>query len=222
MSVGGWDQDHPDDSCPASEVWKAFKAWNRGVVARPDLGFHGYDGIDWDIEGSDTPSNPANSMSVSLLDLIGEVSKMAKKEGYVVSMAPMESYLDPSTTLFNRSLLQPYPEWENLAPNFSYHGRNVLAYLLAKHGEVSLEEEAVGGWGYTALWKGWWGGGGVIIRDSEGASDEEKKKKLLTFDIISVQFYETYSHANFAILHQGVDPGRYFAQVLELNQTKLN
>jgi len=81
VSVGGWDQHHPETSRPASEVWEAFKGWNKNEVARPHLGFGGFDGIDWDIEGSDSPDDPANSMSVALLDLIGEVSKMAKHEG---------------------------------------------------------------------------------------------------------------------------------------------
>ena len=38
VSVGGWDQPHPDTSRPASEVWETFKGWNQGVVARPHLG----------------------------------------------------------------------------------------------------------------------------------------------------------------------------------------
>eukprot|EP00277_Geminigera_cryophila_P003934 CAMPEP_0179431430 /NCGR_PEP_ID=MMETSP0799-20121207/16324_1 /TAXON_ID=46947 /ORGANISM="Geminigera cryophila, Strain CCMP2564" /LENGTH=250 /DNA_ID=CAMNT_0021208361 /DNA_START=1079 /DNA_END=1827 /DNA_ORIENTATION=- len=135
VSVGGWDQSHPDTSRPSSEVWEAFMSWNTNVVARPDMDFAGYDGIDWDVEGADAPSDAANMMSVALLDLIGEVSKMAKKEGFVVTMAPMESYLDPSTSDFNRSLLSSYPEWTTLVPEFKYHGRNCLAYLLAKHGE---------------------------------------------------------------------------------------
>jgi len=172
-------------------VWEAFKYWNEEVVARPEQGFKGYDGIDWDIEGADLPTDPANLISVALLDLIGQVSKMAKEEGYVVSMAPMESYLDPSTSDFNRSLLQRYPEWNQLAPDFAYHGRNTLAYLLAKHGE-------------------WWS---VERRLDAGAGTYVKKKKR-TFDIISIQFYETFSHANYAIVHESVDASVYFAQVV--------
>jgi hypothetical protein len=36
------------------------------------------------------------------LDLMGGMSQLAKRDGYVVAMAPMESYLDPSTHTFDR------------------------------------------------------------------------------------------------------------------------
>lgn len=191
VSVGGWDQAHPDASFPASDVWEAFKSWNDNIMARPEMGFEGYDGIDWDLEGADSPKDAANFMSVDVLDLVGEMSKMAKREGYVVSMAPMESYLDPTTSQFSRSLLQSYPEWSHLAPDFAYHGRNAYAYLLAKHGEWASLESILAG----------------------GARTYVKKKKR-TFDIISIQLYETFSHANYAILHQHVDPSDYLAQAV--------
>lgn len=191
VSIGGWDQQHPYASAPAADVWEAFKYWNEKVVARPDTGFKGYDGIDWDVEGADSPADPANLMSVALLDLIGDVSKMAKKEGYVVSMAPMESYLDPSTSEFNRSLLQRYPEWNHLAPDFAYHGRNTLAYSLARHGK-------------------WWS----VEKSVDAGAGTYVKKEKRTFDMISIQFYETYSHANYAIVHESVNASVYFAQVV--------
>ena len=48
-------------------------------------------------------------------------------------MAPAESYIDSSTDEFSLSLLYNYPEWENELPNFTYHGRNAYAYLIAKY-----------------------------------------------------------------------------------------
>jgi hypothetical protein len=47
-------------------------------------------------------------------------------------MVPPESYLDPSTSEFSLSLLHNYPEWEKEVPDFTYHARNVYAYLIAK------------------------------------------------------------------------------------------
>jgi len=47
-------------------------------------------------------------------------------------MVPPESYLDPSKTEFSLSLLNNYPEWEKEVPDFTYHARNVYAYLIAK------------------------------------------------------------------------------------------
>ena len=61
---------------------------------------------------------------------MGEMSQMAKRDGYFVTMAPAESYLDPTTSQFDLSLKHNYPEWESLQPNFHYHGRNSYAYML--------------------------------------------------------------------------------------------
>lgn len=44
---------------------------------------------------------------------------------------PPESYLDPTTSAFDLSLLHAYPEWH---PEFKYHGHNCYAALLAKWG----------------------------------------------------------------------------------------
>ena len=48
-------------------------------------------------------------------------------------MAPPESYLDPTTNEFSLSLLHNYQEWEKEFPDFTYHGRNAYAYLIAKY-----------------------------------------------------------------------------------------
>ena len=33
VSVGGWDQQHPDTSRPPVEVWETLKSWNEKVIA---------------------------------------------------------------------------------------------------------------------------------------------------------------------------------------------
>jgi hypothetical protein len=91
---------------------------------------------------------------------MGRFSQLAKANDYVVAMAPAESYLDPSTHLFDRSLLHTYPEYSVLQPTFAYHGHNCYAYLLAKYGTCDGHD---------------------------------------TFDFITVQLYEGYSHANYHI-----------------------
>ena len=48
-------------------------------------------------------------------------------------MAPPESYLDPTTSFYDGSLLHPYPEWETFV-NFNYHGWNSYASFLTKYG----------------------------------------------------------------------------------------
>ena len=105
---------------------------------KPSFGWHGFDGLDWDIEGNDNLTSIYNIFTVKCLDLIGQFSQLAKTRGnYIVSIAPAESYLDPFTTKFDRKLTHSYPEWQELKPNFTYHGRNCYAYLFSKYGTSS-------------------------------------------------------------------------------------
>lgn len=54
-----------------------------------------------DIEGNDDLSSPNNRFTEACLCLMGEMSQLGKADGYVVSMAPAESYLDPTTSHFD-------------------------------------------------------------------------------------------------------------------------
>ena len=163
ISVGGWNAPHPDTELGAREVWAAWKEWNSGHVARASIGFNGFDGIDWDLEGNDDKRDPGNVFSVDTLDLMGRVSQLAKQDGFLVGIAPAESYLDVTTPAFDLSLLHTHPEWEGVV-EFGYHGRNCYAYVLAHYDQTQA-------------------GAGTIP----------------TFDFVSVQLYESYSHANYAI-----------------------
>lgn len=168
MSIGGWNSPHPDISIPALAAYACLNKWNREVAARPEFGFHGFDGFDWDIEGNDDFDSPYNSFSVQCLDLMGEISQLAKKSGYIFAMAPAESYLDPSFSSFDRSLTHSYQEWDPIHPGFNYHGRNTYAYLLAKFGRT-------------------------LLSSGDGIDDVE----VDTFDFITIQLYEGFSHAEY-------------------------
>jgi hypothetical protein len=135
VSTGGWDAPHSDTSNPPEAIYAAFVNWNKNIVARP--GFeNGFDGIDWDLEGADDINSPTNEFTVACLDLMGRFSQLAQADGYIVSIVPPESYLDPTTSLFDRSLTHAYPDgWQ---PNFRYHGHNAYAYLIAKFGQTVL------------------------------------------------------------------------------------
>jgi len=63
---------------------------------------------------------------------MGELSILLKKEKYIVTIVPPQSYYDISTSEFNLSLLNNYPDFH---PEFKYHGRNTYAYLQAKFGK---------------------------------------------------------------------------------------
>ena len=103
-------------------------------------------------------------------------------DGYIVSIAPAESYLDFSTNRFSRYLNLTYPndKWHK---EFSYHGANAYAYLLAKYGS--------------------------------------------SIDMISIQLYESYTHAAYNITQLGVPPIDYLINfisnlVVESNNNSTN
>jgi hypothetical protein len=47
-------------------VFKELERWNREDVSRPEVGFCGFDGIDWDLEGNDNISSPYNQFSIEV------------------------------------------------------------------------------------------------------------------------------------------------------------
>lgn len=84
-------------------------------------------------------------------------------------MAPPQSYLDPSSIRFSRHVNHTHPgrKWQD----FSYAGRNVYAYLLARYGHA--------------------------------------------IDMVSIQLYESYSRAAYAIYELGVLPAEYLESFVE-------
>lgn len=179
ISIGGWNSPHPDTRVTPEVMFDAWDTWNRQTIANEEYGFIGFDGFDWDIEGNDSLESPFNEFTVECLDMMGKFSMLAKQHGYIVAMAPAESYLDPFTHSFDRSLLHAYPECQ-VIPKFTYHGQNVYAYLLSKYGRTSI---------------------------ISGTVD--------TFDFVTVQLYEGYSHANFQIELQNESPVKYLSDFVE-------
>ena len=81
--------------------------------------------------------------------------------------------MDPTRSLFDRSLLHEYDEWKGLIPTFAYHGMNTYAYLLAKFGKFL----------------------------NPATQNEED-----TFDFITIQLYEGYSHAQYKVVIEKQSP----------------
>jgi len=111
----------------SAQTWyTTWKSWNDALLGTYAFQF---DGFDWDPEGEDTVNGPDNYYSIACLDLIGGMSRLAKADGYIVTIVPCQSYLDCENNDFSLyvNLTQP---WK---PNFSYHGYNVFAYLIAKY-----------------------------------------------------------------------------------------
>eukprot|EP00047_Mylnosiga_fluctuans_P013314 m.30885 g.30885 ORF g.30885 m.30885 type:complete len:393 (+) comp4820_c0_seq1:376-1554(+) len=130
ITIGGWNAPHPLPIRTGVDWWAVFDDWNTNIVARPDLGFDGFDGIDWDLEGNNDPASPWNTLSTATLDIMGTMSQAAKRAGYIVTMVPPQSYFDSTTSLFSQSLLFGYPEYH---PTFEYHGYNGYALVYSKY-----------------------------------------------------------------------------------------
>ena len=149
ISIGGWNGAHPDPAASADAWWGALSAYDTAAEAAGLPG--GFDGIDWDIEGNDSPSSTSNHFPPEELRLLARISELAKANGKLVAMVPAQSYLDASTSEFALDVLRaPHCGWHD---EFKYHGRNAYAALLAL-------------------------------------------AKPDTFDLVSLQLYESWSQAN--------------------------
>lgn len=124
ISFGGWNGPHLPEELTAEDM---YEAW------REEFGNH-FHGIDWDLEGHDTLDYPTNVFTIDCLEKMGQFSRLAKKDGYIVGMAPPQSYLDVQSSMFSRSvnLTDSSRDWHD---DFHYFGANVYAYVLSKYGD---------------------------------------------------------------------------------------
>lgn len=124
VSFGGWNGSHLPDELSAKDMYEAWKELTGEI-------FHG---VDWDLEGHDRLDNPTNVFSIDCLENMGRFSELAKQDGFIVGMAPPQSYLDIEESRFSRyvNLTDPQRGWHD---DFHYFGHNVYAYLLSKYGD---------------------------------------------------------------------------------------
>jgi len=121
VAFGGWGHPHPTplNDGSAEEFVKKFHTWNQ------DWGF---DGFDWDIEGVNEIGSPDNDIEPKLLKWMCDVSIGLKAKGYLISIVPAQSYMDPSHSKFDVTGNTSHADdWK---PSFSYHGHNSYAPLL--------------------------------------------------------------------------------------------
>lgn len=130
VAFGGWNGPHMPEGFTAKELYDVFQAYNLQDEEIQRL----FDGIDWDLEGHDDIKSPTNIFTVECLDQMGEFSALAKDDGYIVSIAPPESYLDITSQKFSRLVNLTYSDpWHQ---DFQYHGSNVYGYLMARWNDV--------------------------------------------------------------------------------------
>ena len=131
------------------------------------------------------------------LHLMGQMSTLAHEDGFVVSLTPCESYLDVSTSAFDLVLTHAYTEW----PYFPYHGLRTgraprppdsrafsrrLAPTVAR--PMSLCGSSCG----FTLW---------MPSPCTGHNAYALLVALYgdAFDLVTVQLYESWSHADYQI-----------------------
>ena len=204
ISIGGWDAPHPNTTFDGVQWWNEWRRWNENVVARPELGFYGFDGIDWDLEGNDAMSSSWNHFSVKCMTLVGTFSQAAKRAGYLVSLVPPESYLDVTTSAFDRRLDHAYTEWHQ---DFKYHGHNVYAYWLARYGRTAVAISSAP----TAAAAAATAAATATAAAAAAAAAGDDDQVVPTFDFVSLQFYESWAHAGYYIDQTGVPASEYLA-----------
>jgi beta-glucosidase len=130
-SLGGWNGPHLQVSSTTmnareySNNW--MSAWRSSIVSTI---FHG---IDWDFEGNDNVMSPLNYFEQTLLDSMGHISQQMKDEGYIVTIAPPQSYLNFDNSNFGQYVNITHARgWHD---DFNYFGNNIYAYILYKYGE---------------------------------------------------------------------------------------
>lgn len=129
ITIGGWNGPHPDTSFTGEEWFHAWHTWNQGL-ALP------FDGFDWDLEGNDWTQSRYNVFSSACMQLVVDMSSFAKKTGYLVTMAPAQTYFDVTTSKFNRFLNNSNEDYH---PDFFYRGRNCYAYWWAAAPEGTFD-----------------------------------------------------------------------------------
>jgi len=127
VSFGGWNGPHLPDKLDVYDMYRAFQDKYGDI-------FHG---IDWDLEGDTRLDSPTNYFTIDCLENMGRFSQVASEDGYIVSMAPPQSYLDIQTNGFSRYVnltdtSKVRDGWHN---DFHYFGLNVFSYLLSKYGK---------------------------------------------------------------------------------------
>ena len=177
IAFGGWNGPHvqptsnsSNNGFPNAQEW--YDAWksNAGDI------FHG---IDWDPEGNDNLQSSTNYFTMASLDMMGDISMLAKQDGYVISMAPAQSYLDIENTSGNFSRYvnltdptrQDRDSPDHWHEEFLYFGCNVYTYLIAKYGSY--------------------------------------------IDLISIQFYESYSRAGLNTIHHKIPQETYLFNYIQ-------
>lgn len=127
-SIGGWNGRHLNSIISAIDWYDIWTASDASGI------FHG---IDWDLEGNDDIASPDNYFPLDCLDAMINISRLMKEDGYVVTMAPPQSYLNFDDPSFGRYVNTTKDRgWHD---EFGYFGNNAYAYLLIGNSESYID-----------------------------------------------------------------------------------
>jgi hypothetical protein len=188
VSVGGWNGPHLDPKVSAREWYRIF---NEEVG---DI----FDGIDWDLEGNDQMESPYNEFTLEVLNKMGEISRMAKK-GKLVCRAVEHHRTHTKYKpwfFFPLSIIDGFftsiaPPQSYLDINNGHFSRFVNLTDNTRNWHADFSYFGANVYAYILHKYGHW------------------------IDLISIQFYESYSKAGEAIYRFGLNPSEYLVSYID-------
>ena len=131
MTIGTWNSPLP--LCSNPEYW--WMTFDSKLSAFEETNGFRFDGIDWDLEGIDVPSEKNQQLlTQGVLDIMLSISTGTHEKDRLVSIVPAESYFTTQTSDFNYNLNNsPVVPWHQ---DFGYAGRNCYSYLVAKNQSI--------------------------------------------------------------------------------------
>ena len=104
-----------------------------------------------------------------------------KKNGYIVSLVPPQSYFDVQCSEFSHNIyLPPADPWHQ---EFHYTGRNVYSYWVAKYGTTRVQE--------------------VLQFEDDGVGDTEQYNDLSEWELVKTKSDHVVVSPEYATIHQG-------------------
>lgn len=204
VSVGGWGAPHPDTARTGNEWWAVWRRWDAAFaklqVKLPEAIWSGFAGVDLDIEGADDVTSPLNYFPPALIELCGTFALAAKRDGYISTMVPPQSYLDCGSPHFD-----PFGRtWhsDNWATKFTYHGQNTcvdraVPYAARRVSTPSFSQHTFAVVDSLTLHV-------VLIRYAPLLA-----KYGDSYDLVIIQLYEGFSRAGHEIFDNKLDPTAY-------------
>ena len=200
-SFGGWNGPHLLSRTPEKNYYSAQQLYDAWVEFNQNHQ-EAFDGFDWDLEGNDNPQAKTAVFTYDCLQKVVEMSRLAKCDEYIVGMAPPQSYLDIQSDF---STISPYfnNNHNNNEQRHVKNNKNVAPFSTRLNFPPTL---------ISPLWHP------EFHYTSHNSYAYLLAHHSEAFDFISIQFYETWSRANYEINQHdknSIDPSDYLVRYVK-------